>query len=342
MKKMSNILILVLLSIASVTGLIYCGDENSVTESDYTGDDTYQAKAWINIDHPMEGRTFSTLPITVSGRAGMKDGSYPESDIIGIGFYYEYYDVKGVITCDHNCIINWETSLSSSYDSAALEGKRYIRAGFEDSSDQVYINYSTYKPPQYTVSGKVTDSDSGDGIENINIWLDDNIVAYTNLGGEFQFQAVEGNYKLTPSLGSIPGACMTFDPTERNFYIYNSDISGQDFIITDELPCYTVEGTVSVDTNPGYYPDYSGRFMLKTVVNMYDNLRGNKLATTWISGDGYYKFEFIPYGPYILKPSVSYMGSDPFWGPYSINIQGHNTNIFVYYNNLWVDLYLDY
>ena len=213
-----------------------------------------------------------------------------------------------------------------------------MRVWFEDAWDGVKVAYTASR---YKVSGKVTYNGSASSNDKIRLWLDDKIEASVDINGAYQFEVKEGSYVLAPRLGPIKDGCMTFSPAERILLINGSNVTGQDFIIAGEPPCYTIQGSVSADNNPGYYADYSDEVGLISRVYIYDNGKQNQLTSAWIDYDGYYKFEYIPVGFYVLTPSVSYWASGIFGIPMYGGTPGHDTSIFVT-SNRWVNLYLDF
>ena len=189
-----------------------CGGGDSDQGYYYPAEEPYQPPpvlAWIEIDTPTEGQSYTKLPITVSGRAGMKDGSTPDSGAIRIQFDYSstVHDLEGTITCDPTCIVNWETTLTSSNSTANREGGRTMRVWFEDAWDGVKVAYTASR---YKVSGKVTYSGSASSNDKIRLWLDDKIEASVDINGAYQFEVKEGSYVLAPRLGPIKDGCMTF------------------------------------------------------------------------------------------------------------------------------------
>lgn len=324
--------------------LISCSGEEYDQSYTYPGGDNDQSPpvlAWIAIDTPTAGQSFTTLPITVSGRAGMKDSSMPASDSVEILFTYssKSFSVTGEVTCNPGCILNWETTLDSDdIENSGGEGDRTIRVWFEDAYNSVKINYTARK---YQVSGKITNPGATNAISKISIWLDDTLIATPNTYGNFSFEAKAGSYALAPRFGPIPNGCMTFSPEERNLVINGSNVAYQDFTISDVLTCYTVQGHVSADNNPGHYPDYSDDAGVISKVFMYNGDKSKLLTSTWIDFSGNYQFENIPSGSYVLKPAVSTWGT-MLGIPMPVSISGHDKNVYVLNYDIWAELYLDF
>lgn len=143
---------------------------------------------------------------------------------------------------------------------------------------------------QYTVSGKVVDS-SGAGISGVTLTLN-LLTATTDAQGNYTFSGVAtGAFMLTPSKEGY-----TFSPTYRTIALENSNVTVDDFIGSADGGGgggITISGRITDSAGTGI-PDVE--VLLTT---------GFSSWTTMTDAQGYYAFNNIEDGGYVLLPTKS-------------------------------------
>jgi hypothetical protein len=106
-----------------------------------------------------------------------------------------------------------------------------------DVSGQNFTAVSTI--PVFNVSGSVTDGASG--IPNVTLTLEPGgLQQSTNFTGSYSFAGIEpGNYTLTAEFNG-----WTFAPPNHSVIVVDSDVTGKNFIGTEDIQTFNISGTV--------------------------------------------------------------------------------------------------
>ncbi len=141
----------------------------------------------------------------------------------------------------------------SSADYVSPGGKVFVLALSFDSTTttvtQVQLTVDDGITPSFTVGGTVTNSAGSVALPNVMLSLQPGgHVTQSGADGSFSFEDIEaGNYTMTPSLNGF-----TFAPPSRDITVTNADVSGQNFVGTQQAggPPFTVSGKIMNGDTP--------------------------------------------------------------------------------------------
>ena len=255
------------------------------------GDDESETLAWVRIDAPLDGYATGADTVVVKGNAAMRDGSYPDA----IYWHSNYGSGTAIqsVTCILACIAAFQAEVPLGL------GENTITVTMVDGSDQVTV--SRYN--QVVVSGRITvDSPEGYSAADIPVTLSDSMETITSRSddsGTFQFVNVTtGDYILAPTQPAPPqsDSCFTFSPADRTVTVPAndlSDIENQDFVANTLLPCFHIEGTVTLASDPS--------ISIANVKMTLTDSDGHTLVR-YTGTNGHYIFRNLAPGDYYITP----------------------------------------
>ena len=278
----SRILALLALATIACLSLSACGGG---------GDDESETLAWVRIDAPLDGYATGADTVLVKGNAAMRDGSYPDT----IYWHSNYGSGTAIqsVTCIMACIAAFQAEVPLGL------GENTISVTMVDGSDQVTV--SRYN--QVVVSGRITvDNPEGPSAADLPVTLSgstDTLTTSSDEFGTFQFiNVTTDDYTLAPTQPAPPqsDSCFTFSPADRAVTVPANDLSdivNQDFVANTLLPCFHIEGTVTLASDPS--------ISIANVKMTLTDSDGHTLVR-YTGTNGHYIFRNLAPGDYYITP----------------------------------------
>ncbi|MCC7478702.1 carboxypeptidase-like regulatory domain-containing protein [bacterium] len=153
---------------------------------------------------------------------------------------------------------------------------------------QVQVSGDDGQAPTYDISGKVVRAENNQPLAGVTLtMLPGGATAFSDNDGNFSFTGLQAaSYRITPS---APG--YDFNPPLQDVLLTNADVSGIDFLAFEEVPGFSISGTVSLE---------GGGPLAGVSVSISP---GSLVATT--DSNGNYLFAGQLAGNYTLTPSLS-------------------------------------
>jgi len=187
-------------------------------------------------------------------------------------------------------------------------------------TDVAGVNFVATVVATYSISGTVTDRDSGLGVGGVTMMLSGSVSANTttNTSGNYTFRGLSnGTYIVEPSLSGY-----TFTPSSTQVIISEADVTGVNFVATvvvvegcstwaDVITKYDayVNGEATWAEVIGCYQEYSSTYSISGTVTgdipagVTLTLSGSVSATTVTDASGNYRFRGLSNGTYTVAPT---------------------------------------
>ncbi len=153
---------------------------------------------------------------------------------------------------------------------------------------QVQISADDGQAPKYDISGTVVRGDNNQPLGGVTLtMIPGGATVFTDDNGHYTFTDLSAaSYKITPS-----AAGYDFNPGLQTVLLTNADVAGIDFIASEEIPGYSISGTISIDT---------GGFLAGATVTL--NPTGLQATT---DSQGNYLFNGLLANNYTLTPGLN-------------------------------------
>lgn len=249
----------------------------------------------ISIDSPTNGFFTSAASITVQGSVNRPDGVFPAGIVSwSNGSSSGTTPVFcGLLCCLFVCVGSWQV------DVPLHAGTNAITAVYMGASASATV----MQGPTFLLSGSAVVQGTSSALPDVLITAlpvpgplsPPQQTALTDLSGTYALAVFAGNYTLGPQLSLFgPFSCLTFSPTSIAENVTTADVSGQGFSASQASSCYSINGRVTANTNPGL--GVSGVAMTITASN-------GKTLRWFTDSSGAYSFHYFAPGTFTVAPS---------------------------------------